>query len=99
MDWYRDLLTTKEAENKLEEQAEEVIGMVWRSMQAIANNQTPRTTSDEQVEEVIKNLNPKKAQDSTKWKNNIITEGGTEMALSLKKIVNEVDCQKEVPEE
>jgi len=52
-DWYKELLTTKEAETELEKQAEEIMAMVWRSMQAIASNQSPRKTTVEQVEEVI----------------------------------------------
>ena len=73
--------------------------LVWRSMQAIANNQPPRKTTVEQVEEVVKKLDPKKARDVTSWKNNIILEGGSEMMNSLHKIVNNVDQQKNVPEE
>ena len=68
-------------------------------MQAIANNQPPIKTSVEQVEEVIKKLDPRKAKDATSWKNNIISEGGSEMIDSLKKIINNVDQQKKVPED
>ena len=96
-DWYQDLLTTRPAETEVEKQAEEIIACASRSMEAIANSQDPRTTTAEEIENIVKKLNPKKAKDSASWKNNLIKEGGDEMISSLKNIINEVDGQQLVP--
>ena len=68
-------------------------------MEAIARSQAPRRTTKEEIEKVVKKLNPKKAKDSATWKNNLIKEGGDEMITSLKRIVNEVDGQHLIPNE
>ena len=73
--------------------------LVEKSMLAIASSQPPRITTREQIEEVVNKLNPKKAGDKQTWKNKIIIEGGEEMKCSLKKIVNKIDKQREIPEE
>ena len=41
----------------------------------------------------------RKAKDRTSWKNETIKEGGNEMVLSLKNIINKVDQQKMIPDE
>ena len=97
--WYKNLLSTRPAETDTEKQAEEVIDMVSRSMKAIASHQTPRKTTIEEVEAVVKKLNPKKAKDSASWRNSLILEGGEEMNTSLKNIVNQVDSQENIPDE
>ena len=96
-DWFKDLLTTKKGETEMEKQAEEIAEITWRSMKAIANNKLPRITSYEEVEKVVKELNPRKAQDQCRWKNNMMKEGGEEMIKSLVKISNQVDKQKTIP--
>ena len=63
----------------------------------IARSQPHTTTTLKEIEDVIKKLDPKKAKDSSGWKNNMIKEGGQEMVLSLAKIINEVDRQQMVP--
>ena len=95
--WYQNLLFTQNAETDAGKQAEEVIQLVSQSMEVIAA--TPRITSLEEVDNVVKNLNPKKARDSDTWKNNLIIEGGEEMNKSLQMIINQVDNQKVVPDE
>jgi hypothetical protein len=92
-------LTPKKAETKAEKEAEEVINMVSRSMKTIADRQPPRITEIEQVEEVVKKLDPRKARDKSTWKNDMIIEGGKEMAVSIKKIINEVDRQNLIPDQ
>ena len=96
-DWFKELLTMAPGKTELERQAEEVVDMAWRSMLEIAKNQPPQVTTREEVEDVVNKLKKKKAKDATSWRNEHITEGGEEMIVSLKKIVNQVDRQKEIP--
>ena len=98
-EWFKELLTTKKGDTEMEKQAEEIADLVWRSMKAIANNQQPQTTTYDEVEKIVQKLDPKKAQDECKWKNNMIKEGGEEMITSLVKISNLVDKQKKIPVE
>ena len=98
-DWFQELLTTSPGVSDVEKEAEEIMEITWRSMLAISKRKPPRTTSYEQVEEVIKKLDPRKAKDATSWKNKVFKEGGEEMVLSLKNIVNQVDLQREIPED
>ena len=98
-EWFKELLQTKAGQSKVERQAEEIVKMVWDSMEMIAKHQPPRITTNEEVEKIVRNLDPKKAKDSETWKNNIIKEGGTEMIKSLTKITNQVDRQRLIPHE
>ena len=97
VDWFKELLTTNEGVSELEKQAEEIVEIAWRSMEAISNSMPPRRTNKRQVEEIIKNLDPKKSKDATSWKNGILIDGGDEMAISLTNIINKVDRQKVIP--
>ena len=97
-DWFQELLTTSPGVSDVEKEAEEIMEITWRSMLAISKRKPPRTTSYEQVE-VIKKLDPRKAKDATSWKNKVFKEGGEEMILSLKNIINQVDLQREIPED
>ena len=45
-----------------------------REEPAYADSQSPRITTDEEVKDVIKKLDPKKAKDATTWKNDTIIE-------------------------
>ena len=98
-DWFKELLTIRPGESRLEKQAEEIMEMVWRSMKALADSQPPRVTTKEEIEVAMKKLDPKKAKDAKDWKNDVIKEGGNEMAESLVKIMNKVDQQKLIPQE
>ena len=92
-------MKTSQGESKTEKEAEEVIDLVWKSMLSIANSKPPIVTEFEEVEAVVKKLDPKKAKDTESWKNNIIKAGGDEMIRSLTKITNQVDKQKIIPNE
>ena len=96
-DWFQELLTTRDGETKIEKEAEEIVEMVWKSMEAIAKRQPPRVTTGEEVQEIVKKLDPKKAKDADLWKNDIIKEGGEEMITSITKIINKVDSQMVIP--
>ena len=98
-EWYQELLKTSHGESKTEKEAEEVVDLVWKSMVTIANSKPPIVTEIEEVEAVVKKLDPKKAKDTETWKNNIIKAGGDEMVRSLTKITNQVDKQKVIPNE
>ena len=98
-DWFKELLTTRKGETKIERQAEEIVEMVWKSMEVIAEKQPPRVTTREEVAEIVKKLDPKKAKDAATWKNSLIKEGGEEMITSLTKITNMVDSQRVIPNE
>ena len=96
-EWYMDLLKTKEGETNIEKGAEEVVNLMWESMEIIAKRQPPRETTTEEVQTIVNKLDTKKAKDSMNWKNNIIKEGGGEMIESLKRIFNKVDEQRTIP--
>ena len=98
-EWYKELLTTSKGITKEEKEVEEVVDIQWRCMQAIAKSKPTRITTAEEIDKVIKDLDPKKAKDAAGWKNIIMTEGGDEMRKSLRKICNEVDRQKQIPNE
>ena len=99
IEWYRELLTTKEGVTTEEKEVEDINRLRWKSMEAIANTTPPRSTTLEKVEKVIKDLDPKKAQDASTWKNNIIKGGGREMNESILKICNHGDKQGKIPRE
>lgn len=40
-DWYSELLKTKEGETDIEKGAEEIVNLMWNSMEAIANSKPP----------------------------------------------------------
>ncbi len=98
-EWFQDLLTTEMGTTEEEKEVEELVEIQWKAMKAIADGQKPRVTTIEEVEAVVKNLDPKKAKDASSWKNNIIKEGGKEMIESLQKICNQIDSQKKIPKE
>ena len=75
------------------------LALSMQSMEAIARNKKPWKTTYEEVEEITKNLNTKKAKDLDMWKNDIIKNGGEEMIRSIVNITNEVDKQREIPKE
>ena len=96
-EWYKELLTTSKGQSKVEIEAEETVGQLWKSMKVIAENQPPRKTKTEEVEKVISKLDVKKAKDSSKWNNKMIKEGGEEIIKSIKNIVEKVDAQRQIP--
>ena len=99
MDWYKELLTTSKGETKAELETEVIVNQLWNSIKIIAERQPPIRTTVEEVEEIIKNLDVKKAKDPANWSNKMIKEGGEEMTNSLKKIVNKVDEERVIPDE
>ena len=75
MPWYQELLTTSQGLSEIEKEAEEIVDTVYKSMEAIANLLPPHKTTCEEVEEIVKSLDSKKAKDADSWKNNIVKEG------------------------
>ena len=98
-DWYKQLLTTSKGTTAVEKDAEQVIKQIWNSMKIIAKNKPPIKTTREEIDKVVQKLDIKKAKDSSNWNNKIIKEGGEEILKSLKKIIEKVDEQREIPEE
>ena len=98
LQWYKELLTTSKGETEEEIEAEHIVHQLWKSIQVIAEGQPPIETSEEEVSKIINNLDVKKAKDSENWSNRIIKEGGVEMMTSIKKIINKVDEEREIPE-
>ena len=98
-DWYKELLSTKVAETEIEKQAEEIVRLAMVSMEAMAQNKSPQETSYEEVATITKKLNTKKAKDLQTWKNDIIKNGGDEMIKSIVNISNQVDKQRQIPDE
>ena len=54
----------------------------------IAQAQSPENILEEDLNNVIKDLKNKKAQDMSKWRNEYIKNGGDEMVKSLMKIIS-----------
>ena len=63
----------------------------------IAQAQSPENILEEDLNNVIKDLKNKKAQDMSKWRNEYIKNGGDEMVKSLMKIISIIDQSLEVP--
>ncbi len=98
-EWFQELLKTRNGETAIEKETEEIIQLIWDSMETIAEGQPARKTSAAEVEEIINKLDPKKAKDTCSWKNTIMKEGGEEMIKSIQKIVEKVDEQRVIPDE
>ena len=98
-EWYQELLKTRTGETEIEKQAEEVVSLLWKSMENIAASQPARKTTYKEVENIVKKLDPKKAKDAANWKNNVMKEGGSEMIKSLNNIIDKVDEQRNFPNE
>ncbi len=98
-DYFKKLLQTKPAETEEERRREEEIETVIRSMELLSKMEEPKTTTREELDEVIRKLNIKKAKDRDGWSNAIVVKGGEEMALSLLKIINAVDKKMILPDE
>ena len=96
-EWFQQLLTTNNGSSRIEKEAEEINNLVWKSMLSIAKSKPPIETTEEEVKDVVKNLNPRKAKDADSWKNSLIKAGGEEMIKSLTKIANQVDGQMMIP--
>lgn len=98
-EWYQDLLTLNKGITEEEKEVEQLVEMQWEAMVAIAESKVSRTTTIGEVQDVIKKLKIKKAKDASSWKNNMIVQGGDEMAESLRKICNQIDLQGKIPYE
>ena len=97
--YFEKLLQTKPAETEEEKKREEAIESVIRSMEILSANEEPKTTSNEELVEIIKKLNIRKAKDRDGWSNAIVVKGGKEITASLLKIINIVDKTMIIPDE
>ena len=66
-EWYQELLVTSKGKSHVENEAEEVVDHVWKSMVALATSKPPIETDAEEVKEIVKKLDPKKAKDAASW--------------------------------
>ena len=98
-EWYKELLTLNKGITEEEKEVEQLVEMQWEVMEAISESKESRTTTIGEVQDVIKKLKINKAKDASSWKNKMIVQGGDEMAESLKKIFNQIDSQRKIPNE
>ena len=82
MDFYKTLLSTKNATTAEEIEAEKNVNRTFRIIEAIALNQNPIEIKAEHIVEVVKKLSRRKAGDRQEWTNELILEGGDEMTVA-----------------
>ena len=97
--WYEELLSVKEADSKPAKDAEDIVNQTILSMSTIAQCKDPIETNMNEIDEVIKKLDTKKASDMDSWSNKLIVNGGDEIRNSIHKIFNQVDKQGNIPTE
>jgi len=95
--WYEDLLTQKEASNSKEIQAETFINECFEKLEREAEKSVTSVITEEELENVIKSLKVKKAEDYYGMKNEYIKYGGDQLKKSLLTILNEVLVTRTVP--
>ena len=99
MNYFQDLLTTNAGTTEEEEKWEGVVADTIKKMEAISKNTTEQISSEEDVEEIVKNLAIRKAPDRDTWSNEMIVRGGKEMIKSLSKIFKIIDKEIKIPAE
>ena len=75
------------------------VNQSMKQMENIAHRTEPQKTKNEDLQEVVSQLNTKKAKDRDNWSNEIIVSGGNEMRKSLFNIFCIIDTTLSVPVE
>ena len=95
--FYTKLLETTAGDTEIARECEEINKIVISALTVIAQAQSPENILEEDLNNVIKDLKNKKAQDMSKWRNEYIKNGGDEMVKSLMKIISIIDQSLDVP--
>ena len=98
MKYFTDLLTTREAGTVEEKNREELVNNIVKNMETICKNTVPPKLNRDDVKEVVKKLDTKKAEDRDKWNNEIVVRGGEEMLKSIENVIEAVDKNMYIPE-
>ena len=99
MDFYKTLLSTKNATTAEEIEAEKNVNRTFRIIEAIALNQNPIEIKAEHIVEVVKKLSRRKAGDRQEWTNELILEGGDEMIKSIQHMFKAIVRTQKIPEQ
>ena len=98
MKYFTDLLTTREAATVEEKNREELVNNIVKNMETICKNTAPPKLNRDDVKEVVKKLDTKKAGDRDNWNNEIVVRGGEEMLKSIENVIEAVDKNMYIPE-
>ena len=98
-EFYRDLLTTKEAETEDERKIEAIVNKCIAQMMLNTEDVKIQPMTDEEYEEMKKSLKKNKSPDMQGWFYEIIIHAGKDLENSIKLMINKVLEQKFIPEE
>ena len=96
---FQEILKPPDARNDEERKQEEIINTAFANIIEMAQQQQRKITTQEEVEEAVKELKTKKCADEWGWKNEIIIEGKEEMVLSLTKLFNRMENERRSPKQ
>ena len=99
-EYFQGLLTTTNKKTQLQENIDTVkkVEDKFKDILERGKKQRPRKTERNVVESVIKELKRKKARDTFGWSNEMIIDGGKEMAESIRKMADVVKMKGETPD-
>jgi hypothetical protein len=97
--YFKKLLTTNKGTTDEEIKWEKIVENTIKEMEQISKKTKPQQVKKKDIEQIVKNLNVKKAPDRDTWSNETVVRGGSEMINSLHKIFKIIDETMEIPEE
>ena len=98
LEYYKDLLGNK---IMITEEEKEIEKMVEKMMMIIGKKSRGReiNVNKGEIKDVVKTLKKRKAGDREGWRNEMVTEGGSDMERSLEMMITEVMKNRIVPSE
>ena len=99
LEYFEELLEPVKAKNEGEKRQEEIVDTAFKKVMEQAAAQEIRYTTYGEIRTGIKSLKRRKCKDGSGWNNEVILNGGEEMIKSLKKIFNEIETLRMVPEQ
>ena len=98
-DWFKQLLTTPEAENEGQEQIEiQNEGIIKQIQNCAETTKQHNNTTMEELSKAIQRLKNNKAADRHGMKNEFIKYGGEELRETLLNLLNEILRSQEIPD-
>ena len=96
-EYYEELLQTSNAGSEIQQKKEEIIDIISKSVQKIANRQEVQNFTTAEVKRAMQQSKNKKAGDQDQWRNEMFKEGGEEMIEAVTNMFNEIQSKGELP--